>query len=486
MNTKLFSHSPIKFVLRVWILAMACILFSGEVRAQHFGHDMRDYFDFGEQFYAAAIQSADAASVEIRVNTAYGLFSFLKTDKAHASLGQYYAVRDLSIELREHPAGSVLKALNTRDTIYAATFAETTSKDAWRSYVRSMPLTDIQLPQSVELHFEVRDGFLARLANRPNSFDLTLRPYHHAKSVTGADSNVLGCSDVYVFDRAGDGNILRMKNWGATTEFSHDLMTGISFAMPVGVKLDSLNIGLTQTSNLLEEKNFLSVSRGNITIHGDQIIPSQLFVTSLVDSEILYKLSEPMTSDSLSHYASVLCTIPGKKLEQGKYRIDVKVFSGNIVRSFTQPIELQWHSMPLSLDNPRDAVPPLAHITTEEEYKNLSSGSRDEQLRKLYSFWKDRDPTPETSYNERMAEFYQRADYAYFNFARGPRVLDGATTDRGKIYILFGAPTNIERTFLVGEQPVEIWTYSNNVKKVVKFSDPGGHGDYKLTEVKPL
>ena len=107
-------------------------------------------------------------------------------------------------------------------------------------------------------------------------------------------------------------------------------------------------------------------------------------------------------------------------------------------------------------------------------------------MKKLYAYWKKQDPTPETAYNERMDEFYRRADYAYFNFARNARLLDGALTDRGKIYILYGAPTNIERSFLLGEQPVEIWSYSNNVKRIVKFTDPSGHGDYKLTEVKPM
>ena len=142
--------------------------------------------------------------------------------------------------------------------------------------------------------------------------------------------------------------------------------------------------------------------------------------------------------------------------------------------------------MPLSLENPRDAIPPMIHIMTDEEFKELSSGSRELQIKKLYAYWKKDDPTPETAYNERMDEFYRRADYAYFNFARNARLLDGAMTDRGKIYILYGPPTNIERTFLLGEQPVEIWTYSNNVKKIVKFQDNGGHGEYKLVEVKSM
>jgi hypothetical protein len=84
-----------------------------------------------------------------------------------------------------------------------------------------------------------------------------------------------------------------------------------------------------------------------------------------------------------------------------------------------------------------------------------------------------------------MATFYKRVDYADFNFANG-HVLDGVMTDRGKIYLLYGPPTKTERTFLPGEAPVEIWTYTNNVQRVFRFEELGGHGEYQLTSVEQL
>ena len=54
-----------------------------------------------------------------------------------------------------------------------------------------------------------------------------------------------------------------------------------------------------------------------------------------------------------------------------------------------------------------------------------------------------------------------------------------------KIYLLYGAPTNTERSFLPGESPVETWTYSNNVKRVFRFEEHT-HGEYKLTDVREL
>ena len=468
-------------------LSVLIVLFAASSsHAQHFGHDMRNYFDFGEQFYFAGEQSADASILDIRINTADALFSFLKTDKANASRGAYFAVRDISIELREKPAGQTLKAINIRDTIFTNNFAETTSKESWNSIVRSIPLDGITLPQAIEVHIEVRDGFLARLANRPVTLEVALRSFRRERSVTGADSSFIGLSDIFVLEKPVDPYTYRSKNWGAATEFSRDVTGGLTIALQKNLKVDSIQVRLMQTANLMQEKNFLPVLRAGQSINSEDLISDKVIKAAAADSEIIYKIIDPEKNDSLFRFYSTLFSIPGKMLEQGKYRLDVKVRAGGFTRSFSQPIELVWHYIPLSLENPRDAIPPLQHITTDEEFKELSSGSREEQLRKMYAFWKKQDPTPETAYNERMDEFYRRADYAYFNFARSTRLIDGAITDRGKIYILFGPPTNIERTFLLGEQPVEIWTYTNNVKKIIRFIDAGGHGDYKLADVKTL
>ena len=67
-----------------------------------------------------------------------------------------------------------------------------------------------------------------------------------------------------------------------------------------------------------------------------------------------------------------------------------------------------------------------------------------------------------------------------------PRVKRSATLGRDcKIYLLYGATTNTERSFLLGESPVETWTYSNNVKRVFRFEEHS-HGEYKLTDVREL
>ena len=120
-----------------------------------------------------------------------------------------------------------------------------------------------------------------------------------------------------------------------------------------------------------------------------------------------------------------------------------------------------------------------------EDYAALNSGSDQEKMKKVYSYWRAQDPTPATAYNERMATFYQRVDYAAFNFTTS-RMLNGATTDRGKVYILYGPPTKIERTFIPGDAPTETWTYTNNVGKIFHFEEHGDPGNYKLANIQEI
>ncbi len=71
-------------------------------------------------------------------------------------------------------------------------------------------------------------------------------------------------------------------------------------------------------------------------------------------------------------------------------------------------------------------------------------------------FWKARDPSPHTPANEYRATYYQRVRYAKTR-------LEGANSDRGRIYILLGKPKNIS-TFSGHQRLVEceLWHYISN------------------------
>ena len=178
---------------------------------------------------------------------------------------------------------------------------------------------------------------------------------------------------------------------------------------------------------------------------------------------------------------SVVYYIPvdGITLKQGRYKIDV-TFTDSV--KATANFAARWLDMPAVLNNLDYAIYPLQHILTKDDYSELNSGSRSSRIEKFEKFWKKKDPTPETAYNEVMAEFYRRVDYSITAF-RTLKETNGSLTDRGKIYILYGKPTFIERSLEPGRSPREVWKYEN-VKKTFVFEDRSKQGNYRLAESK--
>jgi GWxTD domain-containing protein len=81
-------------------------------------------------------------------------------------------------------------------------------------------------------------------------------------------------------------------------------------------------------------------------------------------------------------------------------------------------------------------------IISDEErsaFKQLSNDEERDQF--IESFWQRRDPTPDTVENEFKEDHYARIAYANEHFAAG---IPGWKSDRGRIYIEFGKPDEIE------------------------------------------
>src|SRR6266403_3976425 len=84
----------------------------------------------------------------------------------------------------------------------------------------------------------------------------------------------------------------------------------------------------------------------------------------------------------------------------------------------------------------------VTYIITSEEraaYKALKTDEEREQF--IENFWLRRDPTPDTVENEFKEDHYARIAYANERYASG---IPGWKTDRGRIYIIWGKPDEIE------------------------------------------
>jgi GWxTD domain-containing protein len=102
----------------------------------------------------------------------------------------------------------------------------------------------------------------------------------------------------------------------------------------------------------------------------------------------------------------------------------------------------------------------VSYIITDSERRIFSSlPTADDKLVFIESFWKRRDPTPETPENEFRDQYAARFGYANARFRAGR---PGWKTDRGRIYILLGPPSYIDRNPMgrtSTERPSEVWTY---------------------------
>ena len=110
----------------------------------------------------------------------------------------------------------------------------------------------------------------------------------------------------------------------------------------------------------------------------------------------------------------------------------------------------------------------------------------------IEQFWQRRDPTPGTSENQFKKEHYRRLAFANTHYAW--RAVPGWRTDRGRIYIMFGPPDEIEfhptgRPAGGGgpatNYPVEQWLY-HHIKDIgdnvlIDYADEAGTGDFKMT-----
>lgn len=135
-------------------------------------------------------------------------------------------------------------------------------------------------------------------------------------------------------------------------------------------------------------------------------------------------------------------------------------------------------------------------ISPEERSTFLQLATNEEREQFIEQFWLRRSSNPDLPDNDFKEEHYRRIAYANEHFASG---IPGWKTDRGRIYIIWGKPDEIESHPTGGTYdrpmeegggstttyPWETWRYrylegiQENV--ILEFVDPSGSGEYRLT-----
>jgi GWxTD domain-containing protein len=118
-----------------------------------------------------------------------------------------------------------------------------------------------------------------------------------------------------------------------------------------------------------------------------------------------------------------------------------------------QPVSLEW------LDGDEWAFQVQSIIRNEElvAYSRLETPQQRDAF--IARFWAERDPSPATPENEFQAEYTRRVQVAIERFGASGQPGFGFDTDRGRTYLMFGAPDAIDKEGS-GDNQFEIWRYA--------------------------
>lgn len=176
-----------------------------------------------------------------------------------------------------------------------------------------------------------------------------------------------------------------------------------------------------------------------------------------------------------------LVTVPIEDMKVGGYelRIVVEDLSGAELARSSRMIKAEWSGLSDHIEtNMDDAIAQMEYIAKKRDMSFIQSAPNDvERFQRFRSFWDKRDPTPGTSRNERMEEYYYRIAQANRNYGA---IADGWRTDRGFVLVRFGEPDFVQKKpHSFDYEPYEVWVYERIGRQFI-FVDKTGFGDYQL------
>lgn len=131
------------------------------------------------------------------------------------------------------------------------------------------------------------------------------------------------------------------------------------------------------------------------------------------------------------------------------------------------------------LDNEFSQSKYIASQSEKDQWAKLTTVEAKREF--LFNYWKNRDVNTSTAINETKVEYAKRIDYCRIHFSDLSQK-EGWKTDRGRVYVLYGSPSEIER-FPYGSEtvPYEIWRYNElEGGAIFVFADYSGFNSYQL------
>lgn len=378
---------------------------------------------------------------------------------------EYFATLRIGLEVYDGPIPESRRASRQqavsvyrdswRDTVWVSNFQQTQSR---YDHVQGLLQTELTSNRyHYELQLNVGESTRERPSNQrnltiPNFGDVERAQFIIAESVTSNDQSVNGT----------------LMNYGNNVLYGQDFDLLVHLPNSVDINESNLEFKLFKfkAGSTTDTENEPSYS---VKLERDQLFKASFSSLQRNDGKLQLRLNRDADGYSYAHIA-----VPNSEFENARYRMEISI-EGREQPLAQRSVSSQWIDMPVSLYNIDVALDMLRFIVSDSELRRLRSGSSTEKERKFRQFWAERNPTPETEYNELMAEYYQRIDHAYRNFSS--LQVPGFETDQGRTYILYGPPIDVERRLPSGRPAMEIWEYPN---RTLVFEATTGFGDFKL------
>lgn len=267
---------------------------------------------------------------------------------------------------------------------------------------------------------------------------------------------------------------------------SFSLMPSISDVMLVGKKTvveGNTKIIPNVSRNILTDRDDLSTF---FEVYSDTTF--SLLVDYLILDENQIEITKVTKQVAITKGTTqVFNSIDSLPLNLGNYflKVILRDSSGKDYDYSLKSFLSRWYGVPSSITNLDKAVDQMIYIANTEEISYINAAEdRLEKAKRFVAYWGKYDSNPSDQYNPVFNEYYNRVTMANANFTTYS--LEGWRSDRGMVFIILGAPDNIDRhPFEYYAKPYETWQYYN-LNKSFLFVDNTGFGDYRLDPSTPL
>ncbi len=432
--------------------------------------DRSSYYQFGDVFFCEPIVTgkgnSDSVSITFLFRIMNDVLAFAKAPRTKDSRGAYVATPSVTVEIR-NSENVIVRRVGWKDSAFTQSFDKTNSKS----------------------HF-VYGAIASALSSGTYTADITLGDKESAqirkiktKPIIIGKPNAVWYSNVF-FARGYNDTLkssLLPVQMGGDMPFGTD---NIAACITVFGKPEGLEYSWKLEQIKSTENNFSAWGTFASVESAAKADPTKCLTFA----------DESLYGSGVDTYVSVIPTdvgrnaslltlpMPVSSLLPGHYAL--KIYAKHLKDTIVHTFDVRWDRMPMSLIKPTYAIECMYYILADDEYDEMNSGNDEEKRKKLFSYWKGKDPSPNTTFNEAMAEYFRRVDFAFFNFQTLSET-DGAKSQRGKVYILYGSPKHIEKHLTDDNRVQEEWSYPDKVKKEFLF-EKTSNGVFKLMQTKDL